>query len=155
MSNGSWRFFYARMSHKWYTDVPEMSPSGNGKPVDWYQKGGADMYGFNQMPSYQRQEIKQVNGFGGADAYQLPPNSSVLLLDQEKPVVYMKTTDGGGYPSVAAYELTPVKPPQPVDATALEERLNRLEALIRESITKQDDGAGSKAKPRAKSADAE
>ena len=155
MSICSWRFFYARMSHKWYTDVPEMSPSGNGKPVDWYQKGGADMYGFNQMPSYQRQEIKQVNGFGGADAYQLPPNSSVLLLDQEKPVVYMKTTDGGGYPSVAAYELTPVKPPQPVDATALEERLNRLEALIRESITKQDDGAGSKAKPRSKSADAE
>lgn len=104
------------------------------------------MYGFNQMPNYQRQEIKQVNGFGGADAYQLPPNSSVLLLDQERPIVYMKTTDGGGYPSVAAYELTPIKPPQPVDATALEERLNRLEALIRESIVKPDDGTGRKAK---------
>lgn len=97
------------------------------------------MYGFNQMPNYQRQEIKQVNGFGGADAYQLPPNSSVLLLDQEQPRIYMKTTDGGGYPTVAAYDLTPVKQPQPVDANALEERLNRLEALIRESFAKSDD----------------
>ena len=34
MSKGSWRFFYARMSYKWYTDVPEMSPSGAGETVD-------------------------------------------------------------------------------------------------------------------------
>lgn len=143
------------MVHRWYIDGAGMSPGGAEKPVNWDQKGGADMYGYNQMPNYQRQEIQQVNGFGGADAYKLSANSSVLLLDQEKPIVYMKTTDGAGYPSVAAYELTPIKPPQPVDATALEERLNRLEALIRESITKQDDGTGSKAKPRAKPADAE
>ncbi len=35
MSNGSWRFFYARMSHKWYTDVAEMSPSGDGETLEW------------------------------------------------------------------------------------------------------------------------
>lgn len=35
MSNGSWRFFYARMSHKWYTNVPEMSPSGDGETLEW------------------------------------------------------------------------------------------------------------------------
>lgn len=107
------------------------------------------MYGYNQVPNFNRMEIKQVNGFAGADAFQLAPNSSILLLDQDKPIVYMKTTDGGGYPSVAAYSLTPMKPPEPVDATALEERLNRLEALIRESITKQDDGRKSKPKSAA------
>lgn len=35
MSNGSWRFFYAHMSNKWYTDVPEMSPSGDGETLEW------------------------------------------------------------------------------------------------------------------------
>ena len=54
------------MVQKWYKNAPQMSPSEAGEAVDWSQKGGADMYGFNQMPSYQRQEIKQVNGFGGA-----------------------------------------------------------------------------------------
>lgn len=35
MSNGSWRFFYTRMSHKWYTNVPEMPPSGDGETLEW------------------------------------------------------------------------------------------------------------------------
>jgi hypothetical protein len=35
MSNGSWRFFYARMSHKWDRNVPELSPSGDGETLEW------------------------------------------------------------------------------------------------------------------------
>ena len=35
MSLCSWRFFYDRMSYKWYTDVPEMSPSGDGETLEW------------------------------------------------------------------------------------------------------------------------
>lgn len=35
MSNGSWRFFYTRMSHKWYTDGTQMSPSGDGETLEW------------------------------------------------------------------------------------------------------------------------
>ena len=34
MSNGSWRFFYARMSHKWYKDVPELSPIKTGEAAE-------------------------------------------------------------------------------------------------------------------------
>ena len=104
------------------------------------------MYDFGQM-SAQRMSITQVNGWGGADAFRMGPNSSILLLDQEQPVVYMKKTDGGGFPSVAAYELRPLQRPKPLDANELEERLNRLEALIRESVTKQDADPKSKRKP--------
>jgi hypothetical protein len=110
------------------------------------ESGGDMMYDFGQM-SAQRMSITQVNGWGGADAFRMGPNSSILLLDQEQPVVYMKTTDGGGFPSVAAYELRPLQRPKPLDANELEERLNRLEALIRESVTKQDADPKSKRKP--------
>lgn len=107
------------------------------------------MYDFNQMGMNGRMSITQVNGWGGADAFRMGPNSSILLLDQENPIVYMKTTDGGGFPSVAAYELTPLQRPKPLDANALEERLNRLEALIRESVTKPTDANEPKRKPAA------
>lgn len=35
MSNGSWRFFYARMYHKWYTNGTQMSPSVDGETLEW------------------------------------------------------------------------------------------------------------------------
>ena len=44
MSNGPWRFFHARMSHKWYTNVPEMSPSGDGETLEWKQKGAIPLF---------------------------------------------------------------------------------------------------------------
>ena len=35
----------------------------------------------------QRQEIVRVNGKNGADAYQMAPNSSILLLDETAPII--------------------------------------------------------------------
>ena len=49
---------------------------------------------FNQQTQYQRTEVVKVNGEGGAKAYQMPPNSSVLLLGETAPIVWLKTTDG-------------------------------------------------------------
>ena len=52
--------------------------------------------GYPQMRQYgtQRQEVVRVNGEGGANAYQLMPNSSALLLDETAPIVWLVTTDG-------------------------------------------------------------
>lgn len=41
----------------------------------------------------QRQEVIRVNGRNGAEAYQMAPNSSILLLDETAPIVWLKTTD--------------------------------------------------------------
>ena len=38
-------------------------------------------YGIN------RQEVVRVNGKNGAEAYQMAPNSSILLLDETAPIV--------------------------------------------------------------------
>ena len=88
-----------------------------------------------QMPQYpaQRQEIVRVNGRGGAEAYQLAPNSSALLLDTTAPVVWLKTTDGAGYPSVQAYDIAPAQTQEQKDAgrfAALEKRISDVEAMI-------------------------
>lgn len=87
---------------------------------------------FPQMRQYgiQRQEVTRVNGKGGADAYQLMPNSSALLLDETAPIVWLVTTDGAGYKSVQPYEIKPYTPKAPADANSLEERIARLEARI-------------------------
>lgn len=90
---------------------------------------------FNQYPQMRqygttRQEVTRVNGAGGANAYQLMPNSSALLLDETAPIVWLVTTDGAGFKSVQPYEIKPFTPKAPADASSLEDRIKRLEDVI-------------------------
>lgn len=81
---------------------------------------------WNYQPYYQQKtEVTRVNGEGGANAYQMPPNSSALLLDATAPIVWLKTTDGAGYPSLTPYSITPYKP-----VNTLEQRISKLEEII-------------------------
>jgi hypothetical protein len=57
-----------------------------------------------QVPSFQ---ITKVNGENGAKAFQMPPNSSIILLDESSPKVYIKETDGASYPKLSVYKLVP------------------------------------------------
>lgn len=74
----------------------------------------------------QKQEVITVNGEDGANAYKLPPNSSALVLDENKPVVYLVKTDGAGYKTVLAYTITPIV--KAVEPT-MTDVMARLEAL--------------------------
>ena len=88
-----------------------------------------------QPPAAQRCEITRVNGRNGAEAYQLPPNSSGLLLDETAPIVWLAQTDGAGYKTLTPYSITPYQPAPPVDVQSLEERVKRLEELLNESYS--------------------
>lgn len=96
---------------------------------------------YQQPMSYgPKQEVVHVNGRAGAEAYQLPPNSSALLLDENNPLVWLIQTDGAGYKTVAPYSITPYEPKPAPDLGTLEERIKRLEELIHEpdnATTKQ------------------
>lgn len=89
----------------------------------------------NTYSQAMRQEIVKVNGENGARAYQLAPNSSVLLLDETNPIVWLVQTDGAGYKTVSPYSITPYQPAPPIDFNALEERISRLEARVNEPNT--------------------
>lgn len=80
----------------------------------------------------QKQEVTRVNGKNGADMYQLPPNSSILMLDESAPIVWLKVTDGAGYATLSPYSITPYQPEAPVDVHSLEERISRLEEALNE-----------------------
>lgn len=79
-----------------------------------------------------KQEIVKVNGENGARAFQLAPNSSVLLLDENNPIVWLVQTDGAGYKTVSPFSITPYQPAPPVDLNDLKSRLERLEAKVNE-----------------------
>lgn len=115
----------------------------------------APNYGYNGWPgSYPpptpvvpptpvKMEVVRVHGEEGAKAFSMGPNSSVLLLDETQPVVWLKTTDGASYPTVTGYAIAPLvqdpkvvdvqKPVETVQETIEDRilaRLDRLERMI-------------------------
>jgi hypothetical protein len=121
------------------------------RPSEWaiflyhIGKGGLAMYGFNNQyqqgygapymgqygqASQQACQITRVNGKNGADAFRMAPNSSILLLDENDPVVWLKVSDGAGYCTVTPYSIAPYQDPAKVDVTSLEERVKRLEEML-------------------------
>lgn len=78
-----------------------------------------------------KQEVIRVNGRNGAEAYQMAPNSSILLLDETAPIVWLKTTDGASYATVTGYTITPLVEEEKKSAYAeLESRIAKLEEVI-------------------------
>lgn len=115
----------------------------------YYMGSGSQGMAYNAF-SAQRYEVIRVNGKNGAEAFQMAPNSQVLLLDETAPIVWLKTTDGAGYPTVTPYEITPAQTQEQKDAdkfAALESRISSLEELInaksntRNAKSKPSDGA--------------
>ena len=82
-----------------------------------------------QQPQQQTQVVR-VNGEAGARTYQIGPNSSALLLDESGALVWLVTTDGAGYKTVGAYDITPHQQPAAADYSSLETRIKRLEDMI-------------------------
>lgn len=81
-----------------------------------------------QMP--QRCQVIKVNGRNGADAFRMAADSSVLLLDENDPIVWLKTTDGAGYPTITPYSIAPYQPAPEVNVSDLEIRIKRLEDIL-------------------------
>ena len=71
----------------------------------------------------------------------MAPNSSILLMDENDPIVWLKQTDGAGYATVTPYTVTPYQAAAPVDVAGLENRVKRLEEMIN---AKPDDADAAK-----------
>ena len=102
--------------------------------------------GYQQNPYQQqpKQEVVKVNGENGARTYALGANSSALLLDESGLLVWLVTTDGAGYKTVSAYDITPHQVAPAPDFGSLESRIKRLEEIINGSA---DSTAARKSKP--------
>ena len=83
-------------------------------------------YQFNQygyQPIQQTQQLIKVNGIEGAKAYQMAPNSSVALFHESEDLLYVKMTDGAGFPTIRVFRFEPYDEPttQPVKYLTVEE----------------------------------
>ena len=97
---------------------------------------------YNPQSFLQKQEVVRVSGRNGAEAYQMAPNSSILLLDETAPIVWLKTTDGASYPTITGYAITPVKTQAAIveedHYKALEERIVKLEEALHDKSNVTD-----------------
>ncbi len=60
----------------------------------------------DQQPA---QNLIRVNGIDGAKAYQMPANSTVALFDSNNDLMYVKSTDGAGFPSIRTFSFSEMK----------------------------------------------
>lgn len=105
---------------------------------------------YGMAPQYQppimpaaAQQVVRVNGENGARAYQIGANSSAMLLDESGLMVWLVTSDGAGYKTVQAYDITPHKEAQAPDFGSLEDRIRRLEEKVNGN-TANSSAAGAK-----------
>jgi hypothetical protein len=50
-------------------------------------------------------QLKSVNGIEGAKQFPVSANSRVALFDMNEDIVYIKTVDAGGYPSIRTFRM--------------------------------------------------
>ena len=100
-----------------------------------YQNPYLSPYGMQQpiQPILPQSQVIRVNGENGARAYSLGANSSALLLDESGLMVWLVTSDGAGYKTVSAYDITPHQVAPSPDYGSLEERIAKLEMIVNDN----------------------
>ena len=92
---------------------------GNPYPMQYQQPQAPARQYYTPMVQIPQQQTQagliQVTGLEGAKAYPLAPNSIAALFDADRDVMYIKRTDAGGYPSIAAYQFSPLQEAAPTE----------------------------------------
>lgn len=63
-----------------------------------------NLYQYQQNFSPQGSQLIRVTGIDGAKAYQMTANSTVALFDSGSDVMYIKSTDGAGFPTIRTFK---------------------------------------------------
>lgn len=102
--------------------MPNYNQYGNYPYGNIYQPYGVNQnyqnnYGSQmqqpQMFQQQNQQPKMnqyafVNGLEGAKSFQVPPNQTILLMDSDSPLCYMKSSNSVGQSTLRYFKLTEV-----------------------------------------------
>ena len=107
---------------------PFINPFGYGQQMpQQYAQPGIQQAAPVQLP---QRQVDRVNGENGARAFAMGPYSSAMLLDESGTLVWMVTTDGAGYKTVAPYDILPHKAEAAPDFSDLESRVKKLEDMM-------------------------
>ena len=69
------------------------------------------MNNYNAMQNQVGNNLIRVTGMEGAKAYQMQPNSTVALFDSSEDIMYIKSTDGAGFPTIRTFGFAPIEQP--------------------------------------------
>ena len=109
------------------------------------------MNNFNLYGQQKPQQVVQVDGYNGASTFKMGPDSSALLLDQSGDKVWLVKTDGAGYKSVIQpYAISPLfnnNNNNTYDFSQYEERLSKLEKLMKRLINVTTDTSTATTEP--------
>jgi hypothetical protein len=87
-----------------------------------------------QMQQFQTQaphmEVIRVNGENGVNAFQMGPNSSALLLDENDPIVWFVQTDGAGYKTKTPYDIAVHTPEPSPEIKTMDQRLSSIDKRL-------------------------
>lgn len=97
-----------------YSRLDNQLASMQGSQMNGMGSTGNNMQQMQSMQGFSGSNIISVTGIEGARAFNIAPNSSVLLLDGENPVMYLKTSDSIGMQKITAYSLSEVQENKPV-----------------------------------------
>lgn len=87
----------------------------------------------NFSTQVQQNNLIRVTGIDGAKAYQMSPNSSVALFDSESDIMYVKTTDGAGFPTIRTFRFEPIEDvPKAQDAYITRDEFDALKQEVEE-----------------------
>lgn len=95
-----------------------------------------------------RMEIQRVNGRESALSFAMGPNSSVVLVDNLEPKIWVVTTDSSGYKAVKGFLITPDEEPETATddpIKALSDRIDKLEKRMDSNV--EPDSKSSRKKP--------
>lgn len=81
---------------------PQVNPAL--APLNTFNNPYMNMFQQQNQPIYnQPSTLTRVTGIEGAKAYQMSPNSTVALFDNNEDLMYIKTTDGAGFPTIRTF----------------------------------------------------
>lgn len=96
---------------------------------------------FTQPTPFQQKAI-EVSGRAGAEAYQLAPDSSALMLDNTAPILWVAKSDSAGYKTLTPFDITPHNETKQEDIIkSLEERISKLEERMSNGKSNNQDAS--------------
>lgn len=82
-------------------------------------------------PALPQQQVVTVSGPDSLGQIQMGPNSSMLVMDQTAPVVYLCQSDGVGKVTATAYDISPHKDAAKIQQENMDARIAALEAAVK------------------------
>ena len=87
------------------------------------------------QPLNQMNNVLQVMGPESAQAFQIGPDSQVILMDSNKPIFYMKKSDSSGYSETKAFKFEEI----PLNQETIASPNNHQQIFNKEDyVTRQD-----------------